>query len=177
MNKTQAAEFLGVSVRAVERFSSGGRLPSRYVRGKTGQVLDFEQADLEALKTELETPVARATTGTAESRQGVPDGEGRQDVSQDTSQALATLGGADSGAMAQFIEALASASFDKGRQTRLVAVSDKLMLTVDEAAAFAGVGRRAIDNAIKAGNLTAHRGLGQGRRIKKRAVETWIKKL
>lgn len=173
MNKTEAAIFLGVSVRAVERYASGGRLPSRYVRGKTGQVLDFQQSDLEALKTELETPVEKATTGHAEDRQGAPESEVRQGASK----ALARLDGANSVALVQFMEALASASFDKGRQAELVAISDKLLLTANEAAAFAGVGRRAIDNAIKAGQLTAHRGLGQGRRIKRADLEAWVKKL
>jgi excisionase family DNA binding protein len=51
------------------------------------------------------------------------------------------------------------------------------MLTIDEAAAFAGVGRRAIDAAIKAGNLTAHRGLGQGRRVKRADLERWVGEL
>ena len=183
MNKQEAAEFLGVSVRALERYASAGKVPSRYVRGKTGQVLNFEQADLEAFKRDLETPIAKATTGLAEPRQDATREIGNDFktsvdvVRQGSTRALATLDEPSSPTFVQLMQALATASFDKGRQGPTVSVADKIFLTITEAAAYAGVGKRALESAIKAGSLPAHNGLGQGRRVKRADVEDWASKL
>jgi excisionase family DNA binding protein len=155
MNKQDAADFLGVSVRAVERYASAGRLPSRYVRGKTGQVLDFEQSDVDAFKIELETPVEKGTT------------------SRDTT-ALATLDGPNPAALVQLAHMVSMMNGDKARQdAATVPVEARLFLTVTEAAQYAGVGKSAIEAAIKAGQINAHSGLGRGRRIKRADVEKW----
>ena len=58
MNKKEAAEFLGLSEKTVERYKSSGKLSARLKRiigadGKSRQVLDFNQSDLERLKREL----------------------------------------------------------------------------------------------------------------------------
>ena len=54
MNKQEAAEFLGVSVRALERYVQQGRIGGRYEKGKTRPTLVFDRAELEAFKAELE---------------------------------------------------------------------------------------------------------------------------
>ena len=57
MNKKQAAEFLGVSVRAIERYTQQGRLTVRYEKGKTRSTVNFDQTELEAFKQELNQPI------------------------------------------------------------------------------------------------------------------------
>jgi len=83
MNKKEAAQALGISERSVERYAAAGKLAARYERGRTGQVLTFEPADVERFKQELETPVARGTTEAAKSRQraapGQQDSKARQE--------------------------------------------------------------------------------------------------
>lgn len=54
MDKEQAAEFLGVSVRTLERFVAAGKLKKGRSRGKTRPVVVFEKQDLERLKKALE---------------------------------------------------------------------------------------------------------------------------
>jgi excisionase family DNA binding protein len=187
MNKSEAAEFLGVSLRAVERYASAGRLPSCYVRGKTGQVLDFDQVDLEAFKIELETPVSKGTTSHAEARQATQSATANQSAEDSTSPengALATFGGALSGALAltpqEYFE-LGVMMADKLRQDApqapTVAIEARLFFTVTEAAQLAGVGKSAIEAAIKSGQIKAHSGLGRGRRVKRADVEKWAKAL
>ncbi len=56
MNKHEVAEFLGVSAKTVERYARAGKLKTVYVQGKAM----FDNQEVEALKTELETPVHRA---------------------------------------------------------------------------------------------------------------------
>ncbi len=58
MNKTEAAAFLGVSERAIERYKKAGKLPARILRKKGGDgkprpTLEFDQADLERFQAEL----------------------------------------------------------------------------------------------------------------------------
>ena len=54
MNKQEAADFLGVSVRALERYVQQGRVGGRYEKGKTRPTLVFDRAELESFKSELE---------------------------------------------------------------------------------------------------------------------------
>ncbi len=53
MNKQEAAEFLGVSVRALERYVQQGRIGGHYEKGKTRPTLVFDAAELEKFKDEL----------------------------------------------------------------------------------------------------------------------------
>ena len=56
MNKKEAAELLGVSVRLVEKYAGEGRLGQvRYIRGKTGKQADYDAEAVERLKAELES--------------------------------------------------------------------------------------------------------------------------
>jgi len=58
MNKKEAAEILGVSVRLVERYAGQGRIGEvTYVRGKTGKQADYSKEAVEKLKLELEAPM------------------------------------------------------------------------------------------------------------------------
>jgi predicted site-specific integrase-resolvase len=41
MNKQEAAEFLGVSVRALERYVQQGKISVRYEKGKTRPTANF----------------------------------------------------------------------------------------------------------------------------------------
>ncbi len=54
MNKQQAAAYLNVSTRAVERYTSKGKLTPRYEKGRTGPAPVYEQQQLDALKAEME---------------------------------------------------------------------------------------------------------------------------
>src|SRR5437899_805749 len=55
MNKKQAAKFLRVSTRAIERYVAKNQLPVRYTKDKTGRkVALFEEPHLEKLKTQME---------------------------------------------------------------------------------------------------------------------------
>ena len=56
MNKKEAAEFLGVSVRALERYIQQGRISVRYEKGKTRPTPNFDPSELETFKTELNQP-------------------------------------------------------------------------------------------------------------------------
>jgi hypothetical protein len=75
MEKREAAEYLGVSTRTLERYAAQGLLVPRRKKGKTRPITVFDQAELERLKSQLEsshkvevfgrpnTPAPRETVG------------------------------------------------------------------------------------------------------------------
>jgi predicted transcriptional regulator len=59
MNKQQAAEFLGVSVSALERYVQQGRISVKYEKGKTRSTANFDKTGLEAFRAELNQPTIK----------------------------------------------------------------------------------------------------------------------
>ena len=55
LTKQEAAEFLGVTVRTLERYTQEGKIGGRYEKGKTRSVLVYDESELHAFKTELTT--------------------------------------------------------------------------------------------------------------------------
>ena len=55
LNKQQAAEFLGVNVRTLERYTQEGKIGSRYEKGKTRSVVVYDEEELRAFKAAQET--------------------------------------------------------------------------------------------------------------------------
>jgi len=55
MEKKEAAEFLGVSTRTLERFATAGKLTKGRARKKTRPVVVYDKKELAALKKELES--------------------------------------------------------------------------------------------------------------------------
>ena len=53
MNRQKAAALLGVSLRTLDKYRAEGRLSFRYEKGKTRNVVVFEEADVRALKLRL----------------------------------------------------------------------------------------------------------------------------
>jgi excisionase family DNA binding protein len=54
MNKKEAAEYLGISVRQLQNYSRQGRLSVRKGKGKTGDISIFDNEELRQLKDERE---------------------------------------------------------------------------------------------------------------------------
>jgi predicted site-specific integrase-resolvase len=49
LTKQQAAEFLGVNVRTLERYTQERKIGGRYAKGKTRSVLVYDEKELQAL--------------------------------------------------------------------------------------------------------------------------------
>ena len=194
MNKQEAADFLGVSVRALERYVQQGRISVKYEKGKTRPTANFEEAELEAFREELNQPTVKPAF---ESRQTAPDeyrqisseGEYRQiatDQEQETGIAVQTPGEitefgeiATVDRLASIIEGLLS----KGENQPVVAIAplavgiaDKLLLTMAEAQALTGLSREFLKDAISSGELKAKL-IGKGWRIKRGDLDEYVDKL
>ncbi len=161
MNKEQAANHIGTSVRTLQRLTGAGKIAVSYERGHKGDEARYAQSDLEAyLQSQKPAALMR------------PDTAATSGATDDTAQAmsLVTTGGAASGmAGAALIEAFAQMSAP-------VRVSEKFTLSLVEAAQLSGLSRGHLRLAIEEKKLKA-RIIGRGWRVKREDLEAYIKKL
>ncbi len=157
MNKQEAAEFLGVSVRAIERYMQQNKISARYERGKTRSVAVYDEEELRAFKDELAAPLHKPTVENGTSP-NVANGQ----------TALAIYDG-DSN--------LPSAPGSFGNFIQALSVLDERMLTVEEAAEFSGISEGALRRGMKAGQLPKYKGYGRGDRLKKSELRAYLQNI
>lgn len=188
MNKTEAATFLGVSVRAIERYAAADKLPARYIRGKTGQILDFEQTDLERFKADLESPTAKGSSPTATSsaeprqeeqhkaRQGAPDGS-RQGPTTALAKVIEPRSEAPEAnpELQLLVQALQELQ-RQGSRTLSAPVEAKPLLTLAECSALTGLSRATLKSAVDEGKLHA-RQIGRAWRVRRDELDQWLQTL
>ncbi len=182
MNKTEAAKLLNIGVRTLERHTSAGRVAVQRVKMARGFALDYEAAELERFKAELEAENAAMVESSPPSPPQSPKGyTGALKATGD--QAIATIArrpatfATEGNNGAAIVAAIVAQTVREIETQRGATLGEKLFLTVQEAAQLAGVGKSAIEAAIKAGYIKAHHGLGRGRRVKRADVEKWAKAL
>lgn len=168
MDKKAAAAALGVSEKTVSRYAASGKLPQRYIKGKTGRQLDFDQADVERLKEELDLPIEGAVVAANQPSQAETGREG----------ALSTLAppapvDAQIARLAQVVRAVIDAGQRETRQPDTLAIASKMLLNLEDARALTGLSRQVIVAAIKAGELPSVT-IGRGYKLRPADVQTWL---
>lgn len=158
MNKQEAAEFLGVSVRALERYVQQGRIGGHYEKGKTRPTLVFDSSELEAFKAELEQKLYKPAVETSN-----PD---------NPNTALATFGGNSEHVDFAILDAL----IERQSERHQTPPHHKLLLTLNDATALTGLSRAILRQAIRQGKLKAAI-VGKSWRIKYTDLERYIEKL
>lgn len=142
MNKAEAAEVLGCSLRQVEKFSSPavGRLRVEYIKGKRGREARYDPADVERLRVELEAE--------RETVIGTPPGiAGRESAQLVTRQPVAfeqvlALMAQPLDRIVERLEAMKATNGDN------MPAPPALWLRIEEAAAWLGLPRKAIERAL-----------------------------
>jgi excisionase family DNA binding protein len=183
MNKKEAAEFLGVSEKTVERYKSSGKLSARLKRivgadGKSRKVLDFNQSDLDRLKRELSGNVVfpELTDGHAQTEtQTDTDRQTQLDNANFASNELSTVGQTQTVNLFEVI--LKSLETISERNLRASDRFQKLILTVDEAAAVSGLPKAFLDRAIKKDGALKATKIGGRYRIKRQDLDEFINNL
>jgi excisionase family DNA binding protein len=180
MNKKEAAEFLGLSEKTVERYKASGKLPARLKRivgadGKSRTVLDFNQSDLERLKRELSPDVVfpEITDGHAQTKtQTDTDGQTQLDKSNFADIELSNYGQTQTANLFGII----FKSFETMSERHLEVSNrfQKLVLTVDEAAAVSGLPKAYIDRAIKKEKTLKATKIGGRYRIKRQDLDEFV---
>ncbi len=176
MNKQEAADFLGVSVRALERYVQQGRVSVKYEKGKTRPTANFDQSELETFKAELNQPTIKPAI---ESRQITTEQHSQQGKLRHESGEIARFGEISEFGEIGVIDKLSSiieVLLGKGENQPVVLIADKLLLNIPEAQALTGLSREVLREAITAGQLKA-KVIGKGWRIKRSDLNAYVDQL
>jgi excisionase family DNA binding protein len=163
MNKNQAASFLQVSTRAIERYTAKGKLTPNYDRDESGRMVAlYDEAQLASLKVAMQAaPMSQ--------RAGV-----QREKSKPQGQALTLRGAGKSAALAELIAAIDEA---RSKRAPVVALESKLVLSLAESAAVSGLSAGHLREAIHSKKLKARKGIGRGWRIKRTDLDAYVRKL
>jgi hypothetical protein len=174
MNKAEAAEYIGVSVRTlqriVERKTKQGTYTAQYQRGSTGQkAATFEPATLDEWKREREEE-ASGNASISVQDEGMSN-RATSPVTPGASLQLANL--SRSAALVELLTAIEHARAEAQPIESIVDLAHKLVLTEKEAARFTGLPLSVI-RANRA-KLKA-RIIGRGYKVKREALEAFVRK-
>lgn len=167
MNREEAAEELGISVRSLQRVVKAGLLSVTYKRGASGkQEAFFDPDEIMRHKATMQAETVKPALAPAGATNG------------DT--ALARVGAPQiANALMSWLEGKQREQEGEtdGRQARpSVAIADKPLLKLDEASALTGLSRHILREAIDAGKLKA-KIIGRSWRVKREDLDNYIKKL
>jgi excisionase family DNA binding protein len=152
MNKTEAAEKLGISIRSLQRLVQDKKISVTYKRGESGkQEAIFNADELEKYKRERDTETVKPAT--------VPTGDtalARNDATK-------------------FLDILRQAITPETKAVG-VPIADKPLLKLDEAARLTGLSRDTLRTAIDTKKLKGKM-IGKAFRIKRGDLDEYIKNL
>ena len=174
MNKAEAAKYLQIGVRTLERHTSEGRLQPGRVRTKTGLALDYDVAQLERFKAELEAEAAQVLAAPPEAPQGSPRGAATLARVEPQVLAVSRRAGGDSVIVPIELLARLAATLGEAEKKPRVATVEKLLLDLAEAQALTGLSRAHLRAAIQSGALAGKR-IGRGWKVRRDELERWVK--
>ena len=169
LNKQQAAEFLGVNVRTLERYTQEGKIGGRYEKGKTRSVMVYDEKELQAFKAAQSTKTYKPAVDPNPTN---PDNDATA-LSKfvEGTQSLHLMEGLDH--LADVLKAIRE---EQELERKSVPIHHKLTLSLAEASALSGLSRQRLRQAIKDGTLTAQI-IGRGYRVKRTALEDYVDSL
>jgi excisionase family DNA binding protein len=184
-DKKQAAEYLEVTTRSLERYTNEGRISVRYEQSPNGEVAMFDPEELKNFKADRQTSRIKPTVVPERSAQTDPPTDlpsqiarspqtqtERYNPQSESTQGLATLIAPLAGIFGDLTRAL-----DRfGSRVTTVELRSKLLLTLDEAQTITGLSRDLLVDAIRAGELPS-KIMGKAYRIKTQDLEQYIAKL
>jgi excisionase family DNA binding protein len=157
MNKEEAAQELKISVRSLQRLVQSEKISVIYRRGESGkQEAIFNPEEIENYKRERDAEIIKpsvATTG-------------------DTALARSDVTTGDTALARNVIETI----FNLGLQKPTVAIADKPLLKLDEAAALTGLSRQTLRQSIEDGKLKG-KIIGRSFRVKRSDLDAFINEL
>jgi excisionase family DNA binding protein len=150
LTKQEAADRLGVSIRAVENFSTKGKLTPQYATGKRGKVALFNESEVDRLKDER--------------------GEIVYSPKPDTALATIPLN------REKFVALLENLAAPRDNAPSITDLSNKFLLTIAEAQKLTSLSRKVLLDAYHTGKLKLIV-IGRGYKIKTADLQKFIDKL
>jgi excisionase family DNA binding protein len=168
MKKQEAADFLGCSIRQLERYTSENRIGVRYEKGRTRPTPVYDEGEVRAFKDELERVIHRPAIERMERPETGVATQNDSDLSllSQTSQ-LETL-------TRFIIETVHATKPDAALP--VAEIGPKLLLTLAECQTLTGLSRQTLRAAIDSGDLKG-RQIGRAWRVKRSKLESYIEGL
>ncbi len=166
LSKAEAAEYLGISTRALERYTQQGKIGVKYVKAKRGKQARYQSQDLEQLKKELSTETHK------------PAVEQVSTVTDNLPVEISGLVEKIALPISSHLAALSEAVQNLQRVSHrpFVPIEEKLLLTLPEVQALTGLSRETLRDAIKQNELSA-KIIGKAWRVKRSDLEDYIEGL
>ena len=185
LDKKQAAEYLQVTTRSLERYTNEGRISVRYEQSPNGEIAMFDPEELKKFKTDKQTSRIKPTVESnrpqqidkpsnpqsqiARSTQTQPDS---YNPPQEANFGFATL----LTPLGVLFNNLTRAIDNHGSRVTTTELRSKLLLTLNEAQLVTGLSRDSLMEAINNGELPS-KIIGKARRIKTQDLERYIANL
>ncbi len=176
MNKTEAAEYLGCSVRQLERYTADNRIGVRMEKGRTRPTPIYDEGELQAFKSSLERVVFRPAVERMDTPESAAERAGNAIATQGDDALSVMSQASQMEAFARFIVEAVKAEKPETTAPSLSDLSAKLLLTLPECQALTGLSRDVLRTAIDDGSLSARR-IGRGWKVKRSDLESYIEKL
>jgi excisionase family DNA binding protein len=158
MNKKEAAEFLNLSTRAVERAVARGKLGVRYKKDKHGHVALFNPAELRRYKSGLEVPLPR------------------RPIVEPVTPTTPTSTSKHSPVVLGSVVTLSDSLDERTRELLAVPLTDKLTLSLSEASSLSGLSQDFLLQSIRKNKLKAFKH-EKDWRIKRADLDSFIREL
>lgn len=153
LSRKEAAQFLSVSEKSISRYVESGKLVAGIAANKPGRQLEFDRADLERLLAET--------------------GQGERAIVSHVPAPIERDPTLDNGALADLIRLIVTETGHARQDAPLVPLVDKMMLTMDEAAALSGVAKSALLQARASGHLHAVK-IGRGYKVRRADLAKFV---
>lgn len=170
LTKKEAAEYLGVSTRTLERYVKNGKLSVRYEDSTNGEIALFDSDELDQFVDDKQTPHIKPAANNSS-------------LATTTSDTLSrNSSGVVGGLLVPFQELterlIFALSDHEGREEKITPdkLRGKLLLTLAEAQIMTGLSREILMEAIKDGRLPSQI-MGKAYRIKVRDLESFVNDL
>ncbi|MEO1431218.1 MAG: helix-turn-helix domain-containing protein [Cyanobacteria bacterium J06633_8] len=167
MNKKQAAEYLGVSVRAIERYTQQGRLTVRYEKGRTRPTANYNQAELQAFKQELNQPTIKPAIESPK----IPT-----DVYDETDIVSVNVAEFGESTVVDRLAGMVEMLIVRGDKKPTVPIEAKILLNLNEAQQLTGLSKGFLRDAINKGNLKAKQ-IGKSCWVKRKNLNEFVNDL
>ena len=185
LDKRQAAEYLEVTTRTLERHVKEGKLSVRYENSQYGEVAMFDSEELTAFKEGKQTTRIKPAVEPERAAQNDKFIEPQSQITRSTQtqhelynpQSESTYGIATLIApLGALFNNLTRAIDNHSSRVTATELRSKLLLTIDEAQIVTGLSREILIDAIKAEELPS-KIMGKAYRIKTQDLESYIANL
>lgn len=193
MNKKEASEILGVSEKTLGNYVRSGRLNVRYEKGATSKVAVYDEAEIRALKLEIEDPTLPANgKGGKVVTPVIVNVESQETVNPVNMEIpgntgnVATLAKVETsfpplpdgvGQLAEFAVLVGNHIADGITESlSKQQLATQPLLTFGEAAAYSRIPEKMLREAVKNNEIPARK-IGRGSKVRRVDVDAWIEKL